>query len=62
MYAILQRGMKKMPNNNINNELKRNLSETYNYTMGAASNAVTSLIGAPIVIAAIFKNSSFNER
>ncbi|MBO4961759.1 MAG: iron ABC transporter permease [Flavobacteriales bacterium] len=25
-------------------------------------NAVTSLIGAPIVIAAIFKNSSFNER
>lgn len=33
-----------MPNNNINNELKRNLSETYNYTMGAASNAVSSLI------------------
>ena len=33
-----------MPNININNELKRNLSETYNYTMGAASNAVTSLI------------------
>lgn len=35
-----------MPNNNINNELKQNLSETYNYTMGAAANAVSSLISA----------------